>query len=129
MGVALMNTMVKPKQRSYKSFFNEANRDIVLITKYSTNISNEIQQLKAIQIYWNEIVKKTLYWMNLAGQELDEPSINKIHRYLRGQLLDSCHKAIADTDKCKTSSFKAIEVKKNLMEEYEDRLLYLKINF
>lgn len=124
-----MTTMVKPKQRSYKSFFSDANHSIILITKYPLDIPNEIQQLKAIQKYWNELVKKSLHWMGLAEKELDESSVDKIHKYLRGKLLEGCYKAMADTEKCKTSNFEAVNLKKNLLEEYEDRLLYLKINF
>lgn len=103
-----MTTMVKPKQRSYKSFFSDANHSIILITKYPTNITNEVKQLKAIQLYWNEIVKQSLHWMNLAEEELDKPSIDKIHKYLRGKLLEGCRKAIADTEKCKASSFESL---------------------
>lgn len=122
-----MNAIVN--RRNYKSFFNEASRDIILITKYTMTMPGETEQLKAILVYWNQIVSKSFRWKELAEKELDKSSLDKIRRYLRKKLLDDCYQVVSDTNKCKTSSFAAAQLKKKLLEDYEDRLAYIKAVF
>jgi hypothetical protein len=103
--------------------------DIILIPKYQTDCENEITQLKTIQAYWNHFVKCVYFWMDLARKKLDASSLKRIHRYLRDRLLIECDTMIKDTEKCKASTFASVTLKKDLLEEYEDRMIYIKKTF
>lgn len=124
-------TLIYPtsKFRSYKSFFNSMTGDILLIPKYAIDYTDETVRLKDILVYWNRLVHKSYFWMKVAKEELNQPSIDKIHRYLRTKMLTDCHRAIEDTNKCKTSNYESFLLKRKLLDEYEDRLIYIKQNF
>lgn len=123
-----MATMTKA--RTYESFFRDVNSDLIMILRYSMTIQDEIKQLREIQTYWNQIVGRSYYWNDLSKKELNQiSSINKINRYLKMRLIDDCRRAIIDTNKCKTTSFDAMFLKKKLMEEYADRMIYIKNTF
>lgn len=105
--------------------------DLAMIPKYSVTSPalDEIDQIRDIQTYWNRIVSKSFFWVNIAKEELDKQSFKKIHKHLKAKLISECSDAIKETEKSKVSSHEAIKLKQDLLEEYEDRLLYLKINF
>lgn len=124
-----MATLLEAKPITYEELFKKMSVDLATITKDEVH-TNDVNALTNLHLYWNRLVTKAMHWQKVAERELDNfMSIKKIKRYIKNKLIEECTRVMHKINRLECLKHSTQLRQKNLLEELNDRLIYIKKTF
>jgi hypothetical protein len=122
-------TLLNSHQFTYQVVFTKMNAELITITKDEV-FADELDMLNKLHKYWNDLVKISFRWKDIAEKEMDNFMDKKrIKRYLKDKLLNECSKIIEKISKLKSEHHRFLEKQIFLVDELKDRSIYIKKTF
>lgn len=124
-----MATLLESRQFTYQVVFTKMNAELITITKDEV-FTDELDMLNKLHKYWNDLVKVSFRWKEIAEKEMENFMDRKrIKRYLKDKLLAECSNIIGKISRLKSDHYRFLMKQEFLLNELKDRSIYIKKTF